>query len=403
VGLLVQPEASMAYVKFWPKAHMRADAQKQYLEAARATDSHAGYSFWLGVDFPESPEGCWDEGILNQLWEPKPGLTNNLPDYTGPTVLVTTLGLDSRSFCGDETKKVGLKVSHFGAVALTNAQLHWRLKEGSQPVKSGRLPDFSCQPGELKSAGEIVIPALTSSNPRFVTLECELLQGAQPVAKNAWEFYAYPRIARPAPLPGVYSEAGPVPGASILATNAPIPSDLRLLITRGLTRVRHASRFRAGNVSVLLAGTGGFKALDKHSGYFLNAYGGAFGGIIEDHPVFASIPHQGRLHLGLYHLIAGGRPLDAEAMPAPLRESSVVWGLGLSAWIVTEKNLQRSAFFCDAITDHGLHLVLCNLDILADKPESRYVLGRTLDYLLTTQSSVPARRIGRNELDLLVR
>ena len=66
---------------------MRADAQKQYLEAARATDANAGYSFWLGIDFPESPEGCWDEGILNELWEPKPGLTNGLPDLAGPPFL----------------------------------------------------------------------------------------------------------------------------------------------------------------------------------------------------------------------------------------------------------------------------------------------------------------------------
>jgi hypothetical protein len=406
-------ERAEAYVKkhqleaVYPRLYhsslaMRADAQKQYLEAARATDANAGYSFWLGIDFPESPEGCWDEGILNQLWEPKPGLTNNLPDYTGPTVLVTTLGLDSRSFYSDETKKVGLKVSHFGAVALTNAQLHWRLEEGSQPVKAGQLPGFSCQPGELKTTGEIVVPSLASSTPRLVTLEGELLQGAQAVAKNAWEFYAYPRIARPAPLPGVYSEAGPVPGASILATNALIPSDLRLLITRGLTRARHAGLLRAGKVSVLLTGTGGFKALDKRADYFLNAYGGAFGGIIEDHPAFASIPHQGRLHLGLYHLMAGGKLLDAEAMPAAFREGSVVWGLGLSAWIVTEKNLQRSALYCDVLTDRDLHLVLCNLDLLANKPESRYVLARTIDYLLGGQTAARAKRCAAADLERLM-
>jgi hypothetical protein len=154
---------------------------------------------------------------------------------------------------------------------------------------------------------------------------------------------------------------------------------------------------------VLLLGTGGFKALDKHSDYFLNAFGGAFGGIIEDHPVFAPIPHQGRLHLGLYQLIAGGRPVDAEAMPVALREGSVVWGLGLSAWIITEKNLQRSALYCDVITDRDLHLVLCNLDLLADKPESRYVLARTLDHLLNHQPNAPARHCATADLELLLR
>jgi hypothetical protein len=225
----------------------------------------------------------------------------------------------------------------------------------------------------------------------------------QRVTKNAWEFHAYPRISPATPLAGVFSEAGPLPGATTLSTNAPLPPDLRLLITRGLKRERHGALVRNGKASVLLLGTGGFQALDKHSDYFLNAFGGAFGGIIEDHPVFAPIPHQGRLHLGLYQLIAGGKLLDAEAMPAAFREGSVVWGLGLSAWIVTEKNLQRSALYCDVITDLDLHLVLCNLDILANKPESRYVLARTLDYLLASQPSALAKRCSTSDLEPMVR
>ena len=140
-----------------------------------------------------------------------------------------------------------------------------------------------------------------------------------------------------------------------------------------------------------------------HSDYFLNAFGGAFGGIIEDHPVFAPIPHQGRLHLGLYQLIAGGALLDAEAMPAALRDGSVVWGLGLSAWINTEKNLQRCALYCDVITDHNLHMVLCNLDILGNKPESRYALARTLDYLVAGQPSRVTARCATTDLEKLLR
>jgi hypothetical protein len=382
---------------------MRADAQKQNLEAARVTDVSAGYSFWLGIDFPESPEGCWDEGILNQLWEPKPGLTNGLTDITGPSVLVTSVGIESRSFYTDETKVVGLRLSHFGNQPLENARVLWRLKDGEKLMRDGELPAFSCGLGEVKPAGEVIIPALASEVPRFITLECELRQGTQRVTQNSWEFYAYPRPSIATPLAGVYSEAGPLPGATALSTNAPLPADLRLLITRGLKRERHGELLRAGKTSVLLLGTGGFKAMEKHSDYFLNAFGGAFGGIIEDHPVFAPIPHQGRLHLGLYQLVAGGALLGAEAMPAALRDGSVVWGLGLSAWIITEKNLQRSALYCDVITDRDLHLVLCNLDVLANKPESRYVLAKTLDYLLAGQPSALASRCTTVDLQPLLK
>ncbi|MCL4177435.1 MAG: DUF4082 domain-containing protein [Verrucomicrobia bacterium] len=407
-------ERAQAYVKrhnleaVYPRLYhsslaMRADAQKQYLEAARVTDANAGYSFWLGIDFPESPEGCWDEGILNQLWEPKPGLTNGLTDITGSTVLVTTLGLESRSFYHDESKSVGLRLSHFGHQPLENARVLWRLKDGETLIQNGELPPFACGLGEVKSAGELVIPALGVDGPKFLTLECELRSEGQRVTKNAWELYAYPRISRETPLAGVFSEVGPLPGATALSTNDPLPPDLRVLITRDLKRERHGALLRDGNVSVLLLGTGGLKTIDKHADYFLNAYGGAFGGIIEDHPVFASIPHRGRLHLGLYQLIAGGGLLDAEAMPAALRDGSVVWGLGLTAWISTEKNLQRSALFCDVITDRDFHLVLCNLDILANKPESRYVLARTLDYLFSGKLGSSARRCASADLEALLR
>lgn len=384
---------------------MRADAQKQYLEAARSTDSNAGCSFWLGIDFPDSPEGCWDEGILNQLWEPKPGLTKDLTDVTGPTVLMTSVDLASRSLYDDEAKVVGLSLSHFGQQPLVNAHLSWRLRDGQKPLQNGELPAISCDLGQIKPLGDIHLTAPASDVPQFLTLECELLQGSGRVTKNAWEFYAYPRAARAraTPLAGVYSEAGPIPGAAELKPDQPLPADLRLLITRELKRDRHGQLLRAGKAGVLFLGTGGFKSIAKQSDYFLNAGGGAFGGIIEDHPVFAPIPHQGRLHLGLYQLIAGSALVDAESMPQAFRDASVVWGLGLSAWINTEKNLQRSALYCDVISDRDLHLVLCALDILADKPESRYVLARTIDYLLGPQPSRIAARCPSEHLETLLR
>lgn len=384
---------------------MRADAQKQYLEAARGTDSNAGYSFWLGIDFPDSPEGCWDEGILNQLWEPKPGLTKDLTDVTGPTVLLTSVDLASRSFYIGEAKVVGLSLSHFGQQPLVNARLLWRLRDAEKLLQDGELTAISCDLGQVKPVGEIRFTVPASDVPRFLTLECELVQGTGRVTKNAWEFFAYPRTARAraTPLDGVYSEAGPIPGATELKSDQPLPADLRLLVTRELKRDRHAQLLHAGKAAVLLLGTGGFKPIKKQSDYFLNAGGGAFGGIIEDHPVFAPIPHQGRLHLGLYQLIAGGALVDAEAMPAAFRDGSAVWGLGLTAWISTEKNLQRSALYCDVVTDRDLHLVLCTLDILSGKPESRYVLARTIDYLLGPQSSRIAARCPAEQLETILR
>ena len=298
---------------------------------------------------------------------------------------------------------MGLRVSHFGQQPLENARVLWRLKDGEKLLQEGELPAFSCGLGEVKPAGEVIIPALRLGRATVPHLGVRTARGN---AARHEERVGVLRLSRASLArlrsPACSARPARLPGATALSPNAPLPPDLRLLITRGLKRERHGDLLRAGKTSVLLLGTGGFKALDKHSDYFLNAFGGAFGGIIEDHPVFAPIPHQGRLHLGLYQLIAGGKLLDAETMPAALRDGSVVWGLGLSAWIVTEKNLQRSALYCDVITDRDLHLVLCNLDLLADKPESRYVLAKTIDYLLGGQTAARAKRCAAADLELLM-
>ncbi len=379
---------------------MRADAQKHYMEAAKASGANNGYSFWLGVDFPDSPEGCWDEGILNQLWEPKPGLTNDLTDFTGSTVLLTTVALGERSFYCDQTKRVGLRLWHYGAKPIEKARLTWRLQEGKETLQRGEIAGVACAPGQTVSLGEAVVGGFSGERPRFVTLRTELRRGQTPLAQNAWEFYAYPHAAHSEPLAGVYSEAGPLPGARELQPGERVPENARLLITRALKRERHAVLLGRGNAAVLLLGTGGFK--ETRAGYFLNQSGGAFGGIIEHHPVFAPIPHDGRLHLGLYQLVAGGGVLNADAMPAALREGSVVWGLRLTAWVSPVKDMQRVTAFSDVVTDHHFHLILSSLDLLANKPECRYVLARTMEYLLSGQSSPLTRRCTEGDLEKLL-
>ncbi len=390
------------YPRLWRSSlQMRADAQKHYLEAAKARDGNNGFSFWLGIDFPDSPEGCWDEGILNQLWEPKPYLTNGLCDIAGPTVLLCDAGLDARSFYSDETKTVGVRLWHYGADPIADGRLSWRVVEGDKALQSGQHGSIACGPGERVSVGTVVIEPLPAMVPRFVRLEVELSEGNRRVTGNHWEFYAYPHASRTAALPGVYSEAGAVPGATLLSTNAPLPSDLRVLVARGLKRARHEALLRAGKRSVLLLGTGGFK--ETRAGYFLNQYGSGFGGIIEDHPVFAAVPHEGRLHLGLYQVIAGGGLLDAESMPPALRDGAVVWGLKLTAWVSPVKDLNKALQWSEVVTDNQLHLVLCDLDLRSDKPESRYLLSRTLDYLLAARPCSRARTCNADELGILLR
>jgi hypothetical protein len=379
---------------------MRTEAQKHYMEAAKGSGANQGYSFWLRVDFPESPEGCWDEGILNELWEPKPFLTNGLVNYNGPTVLLTTVGLESRSLYTDEQKVVPLRLWHYGENAIEGARLTWRVLEGATVLQSGEKEGIRVAMGETLPLGEVVVKGMSSRVPRFITLQGALDKAGHRVTENSWEFYCYPRGEHAAAIAGVYSEAGAVQGAVELQAGQALPKDVRLLITRELKRDRHAALLSAGKTAVLLLGTGGFK--EHKAGYFLNQSGAGYGGIIEAHPVFAGIPHEGRIHPGLYQLVAGGVLLNAEGMPRALQEGAVVWGLQLTGWISPVKNLNKTLHWSEVITENQAHLLLCSFDLLSNKPESRYVLGRTIDYLLAGRPCAMAKRCKTAELTALL-
>ena len=90
-------------------------------------------------------------------------------------------------------------------------------------------------------------------------------------------------------------------------------------------------------------------------------------------------------------------------MPAALRDGAVVWGLKLTAWISPVKDLNRAVLWSEAVTDNQFHLVLCSLDLASGKPDSRYVLARTLDYLASGHPFAKAKRCEPAELDILLR
>jgi hypothetical protein len=80
-----------------------------------------------------------------------------------------------------------------------------------------------------------------------------------------------------------------------------------------------------------------------------------------------------------------------------------VWGLKLTAWVSPVKDLHKALHWSEVVADNRLHLVLCNLDLLSDKPESRYVLSRTVEYLLTGRPCAQARPCAADDLTPLLR
>lgn len=367
--------------------HMLRDAHKFYMESARlakdpvfGVGENIGYAYWLGTDFWDSPEGCWDEGIVNQFWETKPVVRDTINEYNAPTVILTDVQLGARTFYSDEPKTAGLLISHFGEKPLRDATLKWIIDgvdEGSFPV--------NIEIGERQEIGKVTIPAQSSTQPKAFILRTRLEQNGKLVNENSWTFCAYPRL-RSESIPGVYSEVGPLPGAKEISFRDPVPDDTRLLITRHLSRKRHGGLIDGGKVGIILAQPDQFSGMGESplaETYFLNSWGGAFGGIVKEQPVLSGIPNDGRIDTVMYGLITHSRLYPLDKMPEPFAQGCAVFGLDLTAWVTVVKDLMRVTMLSDVVADNGLHLMLSGLDITEDCPESRFVLGRMIDYMLS--------------------
>lgn len=381
--------------------HMLRDAHKHYMEGARLSrpmcmgaDENVGYAYWLGVDFWDSPEGCWDEGVLNQFWEPKPVVKDTIRQYNAPTVILTDVDTGHRTFYSDESKSASLIISHFGEEPLKDCTLRWRITDGDKTVDEGAFTGVNVEAGERKAICKVTIAAPKSAEPKALVLHASLEQKGRLVNENSWTFCAYPRAAS-VEIPGVYSEVGPLPGAKTLEPKDQVPDDARLLITNHLSYKRHARMLDSGKVAIILAQPDQFSGMSENplaDTYFLNSWGGAFGGIIKDHPVLREIPHGGRLDTIMYGLITHSKLYPLDKMPQPFADGCSVFGLDLTAWVTVVKDLMRVTMLSDVVSDNGLHLLLSGLDITEDCPESRFVLSRMIGYMLSGKAAPGAAR-----------
>ena len=377
------------------------DAHKFFIERARlgrdgGGGANMGYSYWLGVDFQDSPEGCWDEGFLNQLWEPKPLVKDTVLQYNGPTVILATTGISNASFYADQERPVSLYVAHYGSEPILSGRLRWQIKSGESIVAEGTFPAVKVAVGERKLVGDITIPAPGGTAPTALTLEVSLDQDGKVINTNSWKFYAYPRIKAAPEIQGVYSEVGALPGTRELKESDPMPADIRLLITNKLTIERHGELLGKPNVAIVVAAGEQFGGV-RQEPYFINAVGGAFGGIVRDHPILRGIPSNGRIDPSMFSLITNSRLYPLDRLPQPFADGCAVFGLKLTAWISVKKDLTRVSLLSDLVSPNGGHLLLCGLDITEDRPESRYVLSDVIDYMLSGKPSADA---GRLEEDL---
>lgn len=390
--------------------YMLRDAHKHFMERARlGLDSgygggeNTGYSYWLGVDYWDSPEGCWDEGILNQLWEAKPHINDTLRQYNAPTVILIDIETGERTFYADESKTIRLMVSHYGREPLESAELKWRITEGGRMILDGAIGNVTCALGERKDIGEITIPAPGGSAPRAFILDVSLEEGSEPVNTNSWTFCSYPRLQPEGDIPGVYSEVGPLPGARVIETGSLVPDDVRLLITDRISARRHSDLLLRKDAAIIVVRSQQFHGRGENpwtDTYFLNSFGGAFGGIIRDHPILREIPHGGRIDPVMYGLVTHSLLYPLDKLPEAFTDGTAVLGLDLTAWVSVTKDMTRVTLLSDVVATNGAHVLLSGLDILEDCPESRFALSRAIGYMLSGKPVPGAGRLAGDWADL---
>lgn len=105
---------------------------------------------------------------------------------------------DRRSFFAGEPLDAQILVSHFGAKAIANGRLSWRLVDAAHPKKvfaHDEAPAFRAAPGTLTPAFNLDSAAPDVSAPQHCTLKCELRAGRE-TFRNEWPLWIVPKHSR---------------------------------------------------------------------------------------------------------------------------------------------------------------------------------------------------------------
>jgi hypothetical protein len=168
---------------------------KEEIESLLRTPDVSGFQLLGLTDFPGF--GPAFVGILDALSKTK-GLI--IPEefrrFCSPTVPL--LRLDRRLWRNDETLVARLDVAHYGAAALTDADVSWTVRKAGGAVQaSGAMPVANVPSGGLTQLGMIRFPLKDFPSAAQYSIECSVAGLA-----NSWDVWVYPERAS-APEAGI--------------------------------------------------------------------------------------------------------------------------------------------------------------------------------------------------------
>jgi len=174
---------------------------KEEIEAQLRTPGLAGFQLLGLQDFPG--QGTAPVGVVDHFWDSKPYATpDEFRRFCGPTVLLARL--QRRVFTAGETVEAQIEVAHFGAHALRDAVVRWRIEERAGAVLASDewvAAEVPLAQGSVLGEVRAVVPTGAAACARQVRLVVEF---AGTTIANDWALWFFPAEVHDATPANVY-------------------------------------------------------------------------------------------------------------------------------------------------------------------------------------------------------
>lgn len=318
---------------------------KYTLEAARR-NGVAGYDLLGAIDCHWHRTG-YAVGLLNEFYEPKPGITpQQVLQYNGESVLL--IDADKRRNLETGTQwPVTVFASLYGAGTLTGGHLRWALLDDLGTVHdSGEILVDHLEAGRTHVIGRMSPRTPELDAPRKLTLRLHLTSATYDVS-NSWDYWVYP--ARPAGIER--------------------PANIEIL------RSLHAAdveKIAAGGSALLL----GAASLPTLPTTYQIMSGGRVNGnnatVVHEHPALGDFPHEGWCDWQFQPMLEDARAVafnDLDITFDPIVEV-----------VSSYKLIRKQANLFEVRVGHG-RLLVCTMRLPRSDPGARYLLHTLLAYM----------------------
>jgi len=339
--------------------------RKFTFEKVRAMKRMAGFDFLGDIN------GHWHSygyfvGMMDEFFRLKPGETvENVLRYNSAAVVLSDLGKDFNTMAGT-AKKVEFSLSNYDADAPAGTLCVSLVSEGGKEVWSGESTTAPLPCGEVAKIGgfDVMVPA--AEKPARYFLRASFSGGAVK-ASNEWEFYAFPKVAKPA-----------------------VSGERKARVVENISKEELLAAMERGE-RVLLFGAGPFKANPTRFQIFSAGRGGfmqcSATVVKQGHPALEGFPHEGFCGWQFRRLIEGGKAVQLEG-DVPF--DPIVDMVG------SDKCIIRQSSLFEYRVGKG-KLLVCSFNFPAGDPAAEWLKNRLVEYA-GSDAFEPAQSISVGQL-----